>query len=158
MTQTRQVVLSFLLSASNPLFSHHANWRNERGVIRWGVNRQLVFWSDVDYMLLYGTSQTRGGPRMRRRSGGRGLTLMMRPFDCKCAFHLWHRTVMQRADSSLQQTWRDLHYINDICVYPYFIVETSNLLPRGGRCETSLISASLITRKCQVSILMRTEA
>lgn len=144
MTQTRQVVLSFLLSASNTFFSHHANWHNERGVIRWGVNGQLVYWSDVGYMLLYGTSQTSGGPRMRRRRGGRGLTLMMRPFDYKCAFHLWHRLVMQRADSSLQQTWRDLHYINDICVYPYFIVETSNLLPRGGRLHWSVLLWSLV--------------
>lgn len=62
------MVLSFLLSASNPFFSHHANWRNERGVIRWGVNRQLVYWSD-DYMLLYGTSQTWGSEDEEEKRG-----------------------------------------------------------------------------------------
>lgn len=122
----RQVVLSFYLSASNPYFSHHANWRDERGVIRWGWTGS----TSTQVMTVYAAVL-----HLSDMWGGRGLALKMRPFDCKCAFHLCHWMAWQRSDSSLLQTWRDLHHISDICVYPYFIVETSNLMPRGVGAE-----------------------
>ncbi len=88
-----------LLSLSlQPFFSHHANWRNKRGVIRCEGGGGWTGSSSTRVMTIYAAVQHLSdtwGPRMRRRAG-RGLALMMRPFDCKCAFHLWHWTAWQR--------------------------------------------------------------